>query len=482
LSAHGTVDRPLFAGSRLFVVWGLAAFLVAAASVAVAVNPLLLLGVAGAAVACGLLLLAFTSTRWFLVVSLALVVGYVPNVLSQQLGVVLSLQTLIIIVGLGVAARRLFNIDSFRLPAESLWILALFGAYAVSLVLAQDRPRGVAVLVELVDITILVLLMLAVLDTPEWLRRAVWAFALPASLLAGLAILQQATGAVEQDYLGFAKVEEERDLFRSAGPLSPVYFGQMLVAGAMLSLYLGLSAVRRVERIAAGALFVLALGGILFSFSRGAWVAIVIALGIAAFLRKTNVLLPVVITAGAIVLGALVLPADAKTRVMQFVNPGETGLAYSRDESVSNRFAENLAAVHMFRDYPLTGVGPGNYPTRYNQYAGKIGIDARAEERTGVLQQPHSLYLQSLAETGFLGSLVFFTLLGLALGGCFRARQRLPGREGVLAEGVFVALAGFLVGSVFLHAAYPQYLWIVIGLGLVTRRLGLDALRLRSPA
>jgi hypothetical protein len=35
---------------------------------------------------------------------------------------------------------------------------------------------------------------------------------------------------------------------------------------------------------------------------------------------------------------------------------------------------------------------------------------------------------------------------------------------------------------VFLHAAYPQYLWIVIGLGLVTRRLGLDALRLRSPA
>jgi putative inorganic carbon (hco3(-)) transporter len=479
VSVPSTIDRA-GVSNRLLQLWGLAACLVVAASAALAINPFILLLAFGAATACALLLFAFGNTRWFLVLVLAMIVGYVPKVVSDQVGVLISLQSLVILAVLGVGARRLVRLDRVRVPPESAWLLVLFGAYIVSIAFSQDRPAGTVVLAEFADVAILTLLMLALLDRPEWLRRAVWAFAVPASLLGGLAVVQQLTGTFEQDYFGFADVDEERDLLRSSGPLSPVYFGLMLVPGSALSLYLALSAQRRFERVAGTALCLAALGGIFFSFSRGAWVATLVALGAIAFLRKTSIVLPVVATAIAIVLGALVLPGGAKTRVMEFVAPGEAGLAYSSDESVSNRYAENVAAVHMFRDYPLVGVGLGAYPTRYNEYAGEIGIDARGEERQGVLQQPHSLYLQSLAETGLLGSLVFFSLLGVALGGSFRARSRLPGRTGVLAEGVFVALLGFLVGSIFLHAAYPQYLWIMIGLGLVTRRLGLDAEQSRA--
>jgi putative inorganic carbon (hco3(-)) transporter len=476
MSSPTTLDR-LGVSNRLLLLWGLAGCLVVGASVAVATNPLLLILFAVAAAGCAVLLLAFTNTRWFFVFVLALVVGYVPNVISEQFGVLITLQTLIIIVALGLGARRLVSLDRFTFPSESLWVLALFGAYAISIAFSQDRASGVAVLTELADVVILMLLMLALFDRAEWLRRAVWAFVVPASVLAGLATLQQLTGAFDQDYLGFARVEQERDLYRSAGPLSPVYFGLMLVPAAVLSLYLALSAVRRYERVIAIGLSLMALGGILYSFSRGAWVATLVTIGVVVLVRKMNIVFPVFAATLAIVLGAIVLPGDAKTRVMEFVNPGEEGLAQSSDSSVSNRYAENVAAVHMFRDYPFLGVGPGAYPTRYSEYAGEIGLDARAEERTGVLQQPHSLYLQSLAETGFLGSLVFFALLGLALVGSFRARSSLPGTDGVLAEGIFVALLGFLVGSIFLHAAYPQYLWIVLGLGLLTRRLALNNVR-----
>ena len=121
----------------------------------------------------------------------------------------------------------------------------------------------------------------------------------------------------------------------------------------------------------------------------------------------------------------------------------------------------------MFFDHPSLGVGPGNYPARYVEYSQRIGLDPRPDART-----PHNLYLETLAEVGLAGFLVFGFLLASAVAGAWHARRALPGKDALLAEGIFVAVVGFLINGIFLHGAYPRYLWLVIGLGLAAGALG----------
>ena len=180
--------------------------------------------------------------------------------------------------------------------------------------------------------------------------------------------------------------------------------------------------------------------------------------------------IPIAGAAGLLLVAALVLPADAKERFTQVVKPGDSGIAYASDESVAHRFAENLAAIHMFRDNPLLGVGPGNYSVQYLDYAQNIGLDNRAEERTGVEQAAHNLYLEALAELGLLGASAFFAVIGFAVRGAFLLRARLPGRDALIGEGLLVGFAGYFTAAVFLHGAFPHLLWIVLGLGLAAGR------------
>jgi O-antigen ligase len=129
----------------------------------------------------------------------------------------------------------------------------------------------------------------------------------------------------------------------------------------------------------------------------------------------------------------------------------------------------------MFRDHPILGVGTGNYPLHYLDYSQQIGLDQRVQQR-----QPHSLYLEALAETGIIGATALLVVLWLALRGAWRARQRLADRDGVLAEGVFVALLSFLVAALFLHSTYPRYLWIFAGLAFVAGQLAREPVRDRE--
>jgi putative inorganic carbon (HCO3(-)) transporter len=102
----------------------------------------------------------------------------------------------------------------------------------------------------------------------------------------------------------------------------------------------------------------------------------------------------------------------------------------------------------------------------------QIGLDPRLEQR-----EAHSLYLQSLAETGIVGFLALLAILWLALRGAWRARQTLGGRDAVLGEGIFVALVSFLVAGTFLHLTYPRYMWMMVGFALAAGNIAHAAAR-----
>jgi O-antigen ligase len=162
-----------------------------------------------------------------------------------------------------------------------------------------------------------------------------------------------------------------------------------------------------------------------------------------------------------IALGSAVVPQSLRQRVGALSDIASAGVGTPGDGSLRGRKSENLAGLHMWADHPLLGVGPDNFEVHYQRYSAVIGIDPRPQRRGA-----HNLYLESLAETGLLGALPFLAVLALALTGAWRARSRLTGGDALLGEGLFVALAAFLICALTLHSAYARYEWIFLGLGL----------------
>jgi hypothetical protein len=65
----------------------------------------------------------------------------------------------------------------------------------------------------------------------------------------------------------------------------------------------------------------------------------------------------------------------------------------------------------------------------------------------------------------------------LSLRGAWRARSVLQGQDGLLCEGLAVALGAFLICALTLHSAYARYEWIFLGLGLAAGFLARRAAR-----
>lgn len=419
---------------------------------------LVLLAVAGAG--------AVVAPRWTLVLALLALVAYVPDLMATRS----AAHAIIAVLAGGALVRRALGRERFGVPREMLAFLGLVAAYLVATFGAADRPAALAETVDLVSYAAVVALLLVLLDTPVWLRRAAWAFVLGVSLLAVLAIVQQLTQSYGSTYGGFATVLRADDAVRSAGPLNPNPFGQILAAAAVLAVYLARTQAAWAGRVFGVALAAACVVGVAYTQSRAALIALLmVALGMGA-LCGVRVRVLAVALCGVIALGTTVLPQSLQARVGDLYGAASANAGTPQDTSLRGRKSENLAGLRMWADRPLVGVGPDNYEIHYQRYSEVIGIDPRAEQRGA-----HNLYFESLAETGVLGAAAFLGLLALSLGGAWRARRRLTGRDALLAEGIVVALAAFLICAITLHSAYARYEWILLGLGLTAGRLGRGA-------
>jgi O-antigen ligase len=405
---------------------------------------------------------AIAQPRWCLVAALFLLVGYVPDLLATHS----ASHALIVIVLAGTLVRWARGRERFTLPGELVAFGALVVAFVTATLLASDTAVAASETVDLVSFTAVVAMLMVLLDTTSWLRRAVWAVVVGIGLLAVLAIIQQVTKSYASTYRGFATVLPAGNAMRSAGPLNPNPFGQVVASAGVLAFYLARTEGRRAGRWLAGAIGAACVLAVVYSQSRAALIALlIVALAIGA-LRGVRVRALALAVCGVIVLGPLVLPASLQTRIDALYAAVSANAGTPQDSSLRGRKSENLTALRMWADHPLVGVGPDNFEVHYEQYAEAIGTDPRPEERGA-----HNLYLESLAETGVFGATAFGSVLWLALAGAWRARRHLRGRDSLLGEGIFVALCAFLICALTLHSAYARYQWIFIGLALAAGRL-----------
>ncbi len=126
--------------------------------------------------------------------------------------------------------------------------------------------------------------------------------------------------------------------------------------------------------------------------------------------------------------------------------------------------------LRMLSAHPLGGVGVGNFPVVSRNYVLRPGTLNRTD--LVFAHEPkvtHNTYLQVLAETGFIGFLLFAGILISCVTCAWRAAQRWM-RTGqrtleALARGVLLGMIGIIVADFFISEMYSKLLWTVLALG-----------------
>lgn len=409
----------------------------------------------------------------------ALLYANVPDTLRAEYGLPSFFMVLApALIALALARQVLFEEAPGRGWKSALWWLVAWGAVILaSFFYASDRARAGATLYDYLDALFIVLITTLFVRRRDQLAPIVWSLIGTGVFLSALTVHQTLTGNFGSTYGGFARGElrsllQTTEGMRAAGPLSTNYFALILVALVPLAAERALHARGLARGFAALglALIVTAIG---FTYSRGGFVTLAAIAGLALLAAPRIPRIAFVAAPLALAAGIALLPATYLDRMSTFgqVWDGVRG-RHVEDSAIRGRISEVRSALMMLGDHPLIGVGSGNYETHYPSYARVLALDGRREQRAA-----HSLYLEVAAENGLIGLAVFGGLLGAALAGLQRTRRAFAVRGEAelwqLTTAFGIAFAGFLIGSVFLHLAYPRFLWLLVGLAFALHGLTL---------
>ncbi len=362
------------------------------------------------------------------------------------------------------------------------WICGFFLVQILGTLFARDIEGTAGNLVTFILEGIgLYLLVINVVRTPSALRNAVWTLLIVGAFLGGLSVYQAMTGTYGNDYLGFAQTDATNDLgvavsglHRLAGPIGEKNrYAQIMLMLVPLALFQAWSERRKVLKLLAYGITILTSAAVILTFSRGAAVGfalVVVIMVVLRYIKPVQLFLVLLLAAGLLV----AVPSYAERLTsLQAITDAITGNTAGTvtDNSILSRATENIAALNVFADHPLIGVGPGEFSTYYRQYADQIGLLSKAADR-----EAHNLYLGTAAETGILGLICFLMVLFVTLWELARARRRWIGRRNDLANmatAFSLSVVTYMTTGIFLHLSYERYFWLVMALAGATAVIAL---------
>lgn len=390
-------------------------------------------------------------------------------------GYVLPLLLLIpLIWHLLVHKRKIKTNPVFILMVLYLLIIIVGSMFSRDIKLAM--PNVINYLVEGLGIYFL---FTNTIRTPKLLKQVVWSLLIAGALIGALSLFQQLTGTFDNNYGGFAQVvgvgfttdvsiQGNSVQRRQSGPIGEKNrFAQIMLILVPLGLFQVWGVRSKKSRLVASILTGLILIGASLAFSRGAQIAFLLLIIIMTFMRYIKVRQLLIVFVGIILL-LLAFPQNA-TRFTTlgglFLSEEEGGIR-SADGSIQGRATEMLAALYMFGDHPIIGVGPGMYRYYVEDYAKSIGL-----KNITTLRQPHSLYPGIAAENGILGLLVMmgvflYTLYRLTIARVYWLERNQTDMAN-LCTGFFLAVISYMTTGIFLHMAYIRYMWLIIALSVI---------------
>lgn len=357
-----------------------------------------------------------------------------------------------------------------------MWIIGLISLfYSPVPDLVWDR-----LLDDAKDSLIAVAIVILLQQGPSF-RRVMWVLITVGLFLGTLSVFQYFTGTFDNDYGGFAMSGRHQiigtiDDYRSTGPMGdPNFFAQVMVVIVPIAFERFLHEKKNILRLIALWAFAVSVLTIFFTYSRGGFIALVIAMLVLFFFYPPQRFqIPIIIV--AIVMLISFLPpnyVDRLSTLAGYFGPRDTSAIEER--SLQGRLTENLTAWEMVKSNPLFGVGLSSYKSLFPFYSKKLGISLVATERDA-----HNLYLEVLSETGIIGFSILFIILFTSFETVYVARKRfvlakLKDYVG-LTSGFLAAMAGYFSASMFIHNAFPRFFFVMLGIALSLRLVSQNTL------
>jgi putative inorganic carbon (hco3(-)) transporter len=217
------------------------------------------------------------------------------------------------------------------------------------------------------------------------------------------------------------------------------------------------------KKFAALGVMIVLVVAVVVSFSRGGWVGLTVALTY-CIIKSKKFAISLAIT---FVL-ALAIVVAAPPRYWNEVE----SITNTHEATAADRLHLWRAAMGMFADYPINGVGANNVGIRMAEY---IITDRDSATQWG--RAVHSTYFQILAELGSLGVIFYLLMLFGSLKNLRKIQKRKvddpSDNSVVLANAIMGSILSYLACAAFLSTAYyPQFttlFTITMILYLVTR-------------
>jgi putative inorganic carbon (hco3(-)) transporter len=423
------------------------------------------------------LLVVFARPHWAVATYVVLVYADLLSILVQYQGLP-SLARLagFLLLGSVLGYRLIIHKQGLVSDPVTWWLIVYGLVVALGLLYARDPDLVMTEVVEFVRSFLTYLVVINGITTLRRLTGSVYGLLAIGVLLASLTVFQTVTGDFSQEFGGLAQakvtgITELTDAPRPGGTLGDAnYYGQSLLIVLPFAFYLVSKGKGSVARLAGIASIITLVAAIIFTYSRGDLLALAWVI-FAALIYKRPRLPYIVAGLGVLVLLLSFLPATYYARLSTLLDiAGGNRSTIIAESSLRGRAGAATAAVSMFADHPLLGVGRHNYPLYELDYV--TGTDF-AFKSQGI--PPHDLYLEIAAEQGAIGLIVVSGLLITAGRALLEARRRFLAAgltsQAELAVWLAIALSGYLVSSVFLHGAYLYMLWLQIALIVALRQI-----------
>lgn len=223
-------------------------------------------------------------------------------------------------------------------------------------------------------------------------------------------------------------------------------------------------------------IFAFSIVAIVFTYSRGAFIALVVVITPMIWRSPWRYRFLVAIVVVGLI-GYSVVPDRLRARIASI---SDQDSALTRDISTSGRLDAWHTATQIAVAHPILGEGFRALwsPELWTEYYGQNFTAAR---------DAHSIYFEVLAEHGFLGLSLYVAIILMTLRSLTKVKRRWQGdpEHGVLASYAAMTRHGlypFLISGAFLGVAYFDLYFLFVAMSVVLATLSVEAERTLVPA
>ncbi len=342
----------------------------------------------------------------------------------------------------------------------------------ISLLGSYERQQGFH---NIIAYVLLFLFIAVFFKSAKHIKRLVIVLHISAALICAYGIMQ----LFGWDFLSWAQSSMSR-IFSSFG--QPNFFGHYIAVMIPISLYGFFQIAKRwYTKLFYALLLAAEIVCLIFTYSRSAWIALALALGLSAVLvlwkkNKKKTAAAIVIVAVASIIALLLPPVRSallthsdyvnlkfSSRLVSILdfNNGSNAIRLKYWKAALNAFSEATPERYLF------GFGPD---VQSSVYVDQYQIDWGYYERLNSYpDRAHNGLLDLLLQFGIVGAAAFFALVWFSIRGLFKVLDKQGGEEFWLAAAFVAALIAYAANNMFSFSltAMAMMLFTLLGLSFV---------------